>query len=195
MSEQVVINLAVSGNISDKEGISNGGVYDRDISGPLTYIYGIGEADDGGDIYIQHIMILNQKSDVLFSGGREDFSKNDDEDPDDEGSIIKTISTYIDLKGHFGDDKGFEIADLLENLLISVDPSHALNSLEIDGECNIGDPEVVADGPHSCFVSRFFAVNSGESLDFSEPKSLYKNITEYLDYDEYDSLDVSLIIK
>jgi hypothetical protein len=59
MSEQVVVNLAVSANISEKEGISSGGVYDRDSSGPLIYIYGVGEADDDGDIDIQHILIMN----------------------------------------------------------------------------------------------------------------------------------------
>jgi hypothetical protein len=195
VSEQVVVNLAVSGNIFDKEGLSSGGVYDRDSSGPLIYIYSVGEADDDGDIDVQHILIINEKSHVIFSGGRTSFIGNDEGDPDDEGSILSTITNFIDMTGKFGEEKGFEIADLLENLLISVDPSHALNSLEIEGECNVGDPEVVGNEPHSCFVSRFFAVNYGSLFNFSDPKSLYKSITEELNYDEYDSLDVSLIIK
>jgi hypothetical protein len=193
MSEEVVINIAISKNIKKKEGLSAGGIYDRQSTGPLDFVICSGKADDDGDINIEKVLILDG-SDLVFYGARDKLEPNDASDPEDEGSLLATLNKHLNIEATFGDDKGFEISDFLENLLIWVEPHSALNNLKLESSHVIGDIEIEGDGPHTCYVSRYFAVNHGAPLETNDPQVFYEKANE-LDFDEYSSIDVEAIIR
>lgn len=193
MAEQVVINIAISKNIDKREDLSSGGNYNRWDVGPLNYIVCSGKADDDGDIYIEKLLILEQ-SEVIFFGAKDSFELDDPSDPVDGVSLIKTLKKHLHLEATFDDDKAFSIADFLENLLIFVEPHSAINDLKLENSHVIGDTEIEADGPHTCYISRYFAVNHGAPLETNDPQVFYEEANA-LDYDEYSSIDVEAIIR
>ena len=194
MSEEVVINIAISKNMVNNVGLPAGGIYDRHSTGPLNYVICSGTADDDGDVYLEKVLILDEESNVIFYGGRDKFEPNDDSDPDDEGSLLTTLIKHLNLESTFGNDKSFEIADFLENLLICVEPHSALNNLELENSHVIGETEIEGSGSQTCFVSRYFAVNHGAPLESNDAQVFYEQAVNGQDYDEYDSLDVQVII-
>ncbi|WP_397589342.1 hypothetical protein [Sphingorhabdus sp.] len=194
MTEEVVINIAISKNIEKKEGLSAGGIYDRWGTGPLNYIVCSGKADDAGDIYLENVLIL-EESDVVFYSARDKLERSDQSEPEDEWSLLTTLIKHLNLEVTFGDDRFFEIADFIENLSISVEPHSALNHLKLENSHAIGETEIEGLGPHTCYVSRYFAVNHGEPLETNDPQVFYEQAVNGLDYDEYDSIDVQVIIR
>ena len=191
MAKQIIMNLAVSQRIERPEG----NVYDRSSCAPLTYIYGIAEDSESKDLQINHLIIVSDQDGILFAGDRSKFVRDDEDDPDDDGSIYETVEKHVRIKEVFGDEKGYHIADMIENLLSEFDSHFSISNFDLDMDYVVGDFELVGNGLYSVFISRFISVNDGPPLDLSDPLTFHEQVAPELDMDDHWQLDVTVLIR
>ena len=111
MTADTIIDLVISGDISDLDPASINNVYDRHSVPKLMTILAVGEFDDD-NFDLSQLLVKNQKGETVFCGNRGEMLKSDPDDEDEDGSIITTISEYLKLRDLFGEDMDFEFDHL-----------------------------------------------------------------------------------
>jgi hypothetical protein len=193
MTADTIINLVISGDISDLDPASINNVYDRHSVPKLMTILAVGEFDDD-NFALSQLLVKNQKGETVFCGDRGQMLKSDPDDEDEDGSIITTISEYLKLRDLFDEDMDFEISDFCENIICWLEPSSSLHYLESDHLAEEGGSQIDASTRGKCFISRL--IGECDPLD-EAAVDMVKHIEQLAanaDYEALSEYDLTVLI-
>ena len=110
MTADTIIDLVISGDISDLDPASINNVYDRHSVPKLMTILAVGEFDDD-NFDLSQLLVKNQKGETVFCGNRGEMLKSDPDDEDEDEYGTKIIIEKI-LKKFTQEDSVNNISDI-----------------------------------------------------------------------------------